>query len=149
MRMSLLHEGVGQDRFAELSRFRGAFDSCPTQRADALSELSDAVLCADEPVRSLVEPSLASTAATMAPRTCSDGQRAGRISDLCTSVDHVDAGTVVGMTVPAPLTREGTPIVIESDAIALLRIQEGGGMAAAFVRLPTRADMRSRAGRTA
>lgn len=25
--MSLLHEGVGQDRFAELSRFRGAFDS--------------------------------------------------------------------------------------------------------------------------
>lgn len=75
----------------------------------------------------------------------------GRVDfDPCTSVDHVDAGTVVGMTVPAPLTREGAPIVIESDAIAFLRIQEsGGGMTAGFVRLLTRADMGSRAGRTA
>lgn len=42
----------------ELSRFRGEFCSCPTRRADALFELADAVLCADGPIRSLVELSL-------------------------------------------------------------------------------------------
>ncbi|MEE1813403.1 NF041680 family putative transposase [Streptomyces sp. BE133] len=56
--MSLLHHAVRQDPFAELSRFRGEFYSCLTRRADALFELADAVLCADGPVRSLVELSL-------------------------------------------------------------------------------------------
>ncbi|MEY9950560.1 NF041680 family putative transposase [Kitasatospora sp. GAS1066B] len=56
--MSLLHDGVRRDAFAELSRFRGEFYSCLTRRADALFELADAVLCADGPVRSLVELSL-------------------------------------------------------------------------------------------
>ena len=56
--MSLLHDAVRQDPFAELSRFRGEFYSCLTRRADALFELADAVLCADGPVRSLVELSL-------------------------------------------------------------------------------------------
>ncbi|WP_149181364.1 NF041680 family putative transposase [Streptomyces sp. TRM49041] len=56
--MSLLHHAVRQDPFAELSRFRGEFHSCLTRRADALFELADAVLCADGPVRSLVELSL-------------------------------------------------------------------------------------------
>ncbi|MET9182873.1 NF041680 family putative transposase [Kitasatospora aureofaciens] len=56
--MSLLHEGVRQDGFAELSRFRGEFYGCLTRRRDALFELADAVLCADGPVRSLVELSL-------------------------------------------------------------------------------------------
>ncbi|MFJ6136872.1 transposase, partial [Kitasatospora sp. NPDC092286] len=56
--MSLLYEGVRQDAFAELSRFRGEFYSCFTRRGDALFELTDAVLCADGPVRSLVELSL-------------------------------------------------------------------------------------------
>ncbi|WP_327065643.1 NF041680 family putative transposase [Kitasatospora sp. NBC_01302] len=56
--MSLLHDGVRRDTFAELSRFRGEFYSCLTRRADALFELADAVLCADGPVRSLVELSL-------------------------------------------------------------------------------------------
>lgn len=56
--MSLLRDGVRRDAFAELSRFRGEFYSCFTRRADALFELADAVLCADGPVRSLVELSL-------------------------------------------------------------------------------------------
>lgn len=56
--MSLLHDRVGHDGFAELSRFRGEFYSCLIKRADALFELADAVLCADGPVRSLVELSL-------------------------------------------------------------------------------------------
>ncbi|MEV5583015.1 transposase [Streptomyces parvus] len=56
--MSLLHQAVRQDPFEELSRFRGEFYSCLTRRADALFELADAVLCADGPVRSLVELSL-------------------------------------------------------------------------------------------
>ncbi|MFF1875658.1 NF041680 family putative transposase [Kitasatospora herbaricolor] len=56
--MSLLHDGVRRDAFAELSRFRGEFYSCLTRRGDALFELADAVLCADGPVRSLVELSL-------------------------------------------------------------------------------------------
>jgi len=56
--MSLLHDGVRPDAFAELSSFRGEFYSCLTRRGDALFELADAVLCADGPVRSLVELSL-------------------------------------------------------------------------------------------
>ncbi|MFI8829393.1 transposase, partial [Streptomyces sp. NPDC053431] len=56
--MSLSHHAVRQDPFAGLSRFRGEFHSCLTRRADALFELADAVLCADGPVRSLVELSL-------------------------------------------------------------------------------------------
>ncbi|MEU1486289.1 NF041680 family putative transposase [Streptomyces sp. NPDC005752] len=56
--MSLSHHVARQDPFAGLSRFRGEFYSCLTKRADALFELADAVLCADGPVRSLVELSL-------------------------------------------------------------------------------------------
>ena len=42
-----------------LSRFRREFHACLTARADELSELADAVLCADGPVRSLAGLSLA------------------------------------------------------------------------------------------
>ncbi|MFG2601727.1 transposase, partial [Streptomyces sp. NPDC048462] len=56
--MSLSHHAVRQDLLAGLSRFRGEFYSCLAKRADALFELADAVLCADGPVRSLVELSL-------------------------------------------------------------------------------------------
>jgi hypothetical protein len=56
--MSLLHDRAEHDGFAELSRFRGEFYSCLTNRGDALFELADALLCADGPVRSLVELSL-------------------------------------------------------------------------------------------
>jgi hypothetical protein len=43
----------------DLSRFRREFYQCLTARADALFELTDAVLCMDGPVASLVELSLA------------------------------------------------------------------------------------------
>lgn len=43
----------------DLSRFRHEFYQCLTTRADALFELTDAALCADGPVTSLVELSLA------------------------------------------------------------------------------------------
>lgn len=42
-----------------LSRFRVEFYACLYKRADALFELTDAVLCADGPVKTLVELSLA------------------------------------------------------------------------------------------
>lgn len=57
--MSLLQWDVPRDAFAGLSCFRAEFYACPSQRPDALFELSDAVLCADGPVRTLVELSLA------------------------------------------------------------------------------------------
>jgi hypothetical protein len=41
-----------------LACFRWEFYRCLTRRADALFELTDAVLCADHPVRSVVELSL-------------------------------------------------------------------------------------------
>src|SRR5688500_16934884 len=57
--MSLLRRDVPRDAFAELSCFRAEFYACLPQRPDALFELSDALLCADGPVRTLVELSLA------------------------------------------------------------------------------------------
>ncbi len=56
--MSLLRHAVRQEPFAELPCFRGEFYACLMRRSDALFELADAVLCADGPVRSLVELSL-------------------------------------------------------------------------------------------
>jgi hypothetical protein len=52
--------GAGDTRLrqGELGGFRWAFYRCCTARADALFELTDAVLCADGPVRSLVELSM-------------------------------------------------------------------------------------------
>ncbi len=56
--MSLLHHDARQEAWTELSCFRGEFHSCLSARSDALSELADAVLCGDGPVRSLAELSL-------------------------------------------------------------------------------------------
>lgn len=52
--MSLLHHVARQEALTELSRFRGEFYSCLTARSDALFELTDAILCGDGPVRSLL-----------------------------------------------------------------------------------------------
>src|SRR6516165_8886797 len=57
--MDRLPEDAGAGPLAVLSRFRLDFHSCLTARADELSELADAVLCAGEPVRSLATLSLA------------------------------------------------------------------------------------------
>lgn len=57
--MSLLQRDVPRNAFEELSHFRGEFYACLTARGDALFELSDALLCSDGPVKTLVELSLA------------------------------------------------------------------------------------------
>jgi hypothetical protein len=56
---SLLEHAADVEPLAVLSRFRVDFHACLTARADELSELADAVLCADGPVRDLVGLSLA------------------------------------------------------------------------------------------
>jgi len=55
----VVEQGVQGEPFAELSRFRGVFYDCLTGRRDALFELTDAVLCADGPVKTLVGLALA------------------------------------------------------------------------------------------
>ena len=57
--MISVHHTEPATALGDLSRFREAFHHCLTTRADALFELTDAVLCADGPVTSLVELSLA------------------------------------------------------------------------------------------
>src|SRR6267154_1224816 len=57
--MDSLPEDAGAGPLAVLSRFRRDFHACLTARADELSELADAVLCADGPVRDLAGLSLA------------------------------------------------------------------------------------------
>ena len=56
---SLPDNAAGAGPLAVLSRFRRDFHACLTARADELSELADAVLCADGPVKTLVGLSLA------------------------------------------------------------------------------------------
>ncbi|WP_455409984.1 NF041680 family putative transposase, partial [Streptomyces hiroshimensis] len=57
--MSLLHHDVPGEPFGLLSHFRSELYACLTARADALFELTDAVLCADGPVKTLVGLALA------------------------------------------------------------------------------------------
>jgi len=57
--MDSLPEDAGAGPLAVLSRFRRDFHACLTARADELSELADALLCADGPVRTLAGLSLA------------------------------------------------------------------------------------------
>ena len=56
---SLLKDAADVEPLAVLSRFRVDFHACLTARSDELSELADAVLCADGPVRDLAGLSLA------------------------------------------------------------------------------------------
>ncbi len=56
--MGSLHDHDRGSALGELSRFRHEFYASLTARADALFELTDAVLCADGPVSSLVELTL-------------------------------------------------------------------------------------------
>ena len=57
--MISVHRPSATTALGDLSRFRHAFYQCLTTRADALFELTDGALCADGPVMSLVELSLA------------------------------------------------------------------------------------------
>lgn len=53
-----MHDRRSAGEIGTLANFRREFYACLTGRRDALFELADAVLCADGPVRSLVELSL-------------------------------------------------------------------------------------------
>src|SRR5919108_1179687 len=56
---SLLEPAADVESLAVLSQFRAVFRACLAARGDELFELSDAVLCADGPVRDLAGLSLA------------------------------------------------------------------------------------------
>src|SRR2546423_14889390 len=56
--MIRVRDAVQAGALGELSGFRQEFYRCLPARADALFELAEAVLCADGPVKSLVELSL-------------------------------------------------------------------------------------------
>ncbi|MFJ2008723.1 NF041680 family putative transposase [Streptomyces chartreusis] len=57
--MSLLHHDVQRESFGVLSHFRTELYASMTARADALFDLTDALLCADGPVKTLVGLALA------------------------------------------------------------------------------------------
>jgi hypothetical protein len=57
--MISVHHPDAAAALGDLTRFRHAFYQCLTTRADALFELTDAALCAEGPITSLVELSLA------------------------------------------------------------------------------------------
>lgn len=57
--MISVHHPETATALGRLSAFRTEFYACLTRRADAVFDLTDALLCADGPVRSLVETSLA------------------------------------------------------------------------------------------
>ncbi|WP_408056865.1 transposase [Streptomyces huasconensis] len=57
--MSLLHHDVTREPLGLLSAFRAELYASLTARADALFELTDAMLCADGPVKTLVGLALA------------------------------------------------------------------------------------------
>ncbi|MGW0093848.1 NF041680 family putative transposase [Streptomyces sp. NPDC003328] len=57
--MSLLDDAARVESLTVLSRFRADLYSCMSARADALFELTDALLCAEGPVNTLVDLSLA------------------------------------------------------------------------------------------
>jgi hypothetical protein len=59
VKMSVLDDAVRVEALAVLSTFRTEFYRCLTARADALFEVTDALLCTDGPVRSLVDLVLA------------------------------------------------------------------------------------------
>lgn len=55
----MLQQNDGREALTALSRFRGDFYDCLTGRGDALFELTDALLCTDGPVKTLVDLALA------------------------------------------------------------------------------------------
>ncbi len=57
--VSLVHQGVLRDAFAEVSHSRSELYAYLTVRGDALFELCDALLCTDGPVRTLADLALA------------------------------------------------------------------------------------------
>ena len=97
--------------FGELSQFREDFYACLRRRADALFELSDAVLCTDGPVTSLVGLSLA------AQHRRGHGALYDAVNNGVLEVDRLRRA-LVGL--PLPRDRDGR-IVLTVDVSAWLR----------------------------
>jgi hypothetical protein len=76
--MTSLHHPDTATALGDLTTFRQAFYHCLTTRADALFELTDAALCTDAPITSLVELSLA-TEHRRGHGSLYDGLNSGRI----------------------------------------------------------------------
>jgi hypothetical protein len=70
--MISVHDASAAAALGDLSRFRHEFHQSLTTRADALFELTDALLCVDGPITSLVELSLA--AEQQPPCCCVSGR---------------------------------------------------------------------------
>ena len=97
--------------FGELARFRRAFYDCLTARADSLFELTDAVLCADGPVTSLVDLTLTAEH-RRGHGALYDGLNNGRIDVARLRTDLA--------RLPLPRTRDGR-IVLAVDVSPWLR----------------------------
>jgi DDE superfamily endonuclease len=109
--VSLLNDAARVESLAVLSRFRANFHDCLTARADALFELTDALLCTDGPVKTLVDLALAPEH-RRGHGALYDGLNCGRID-----LDRLRA-TLAGL--PLPRTTDGR-IVLAVDVSPWLR----------------------------
>jgi hypothetical protein len=93
VRMSLLDEHACVDPLAVLSRFRNDFHGCLIARADALFELTEALLCTDGPVsRAAAVGDLVSVVA----RSGIGGRGAGGVVASVTSAGGAPRDVVAG-----------------------------------------------------
>ncbi|OLZ62788.1 hypothetical protein AV521_40940 [Streptomyces sp. IMTB 2501] len=109
--MSLSCVRVPQDAIAQLPCFRADFHDALTGRADALFELTDALLCADGPVKTLVGPALEPE------HRCGHGALYGGLNRGCIEVARLRRALA---SVPLPRTAEGR-LVLAVDVPAWLR----------------------------
>jgi hypothetical protein len=103
-------DAVG-DAVQDLDRFRKAFFRSLTSRADALFEVTDAVLCVDGPVRSLAELSL------VAEHRRGHGASYDALADGRIDVDRLRTAVVAG---PVPRAADNR-IVLAVDVTSWLR----------------------------
>jgi hypothetical protein len=103
-------DAVG-DAVRDLDRFREAFYRSLSSRADALFEMTDAVLCADGPVRSLAELSL------MAEHRRGHGASYDALADGRIDVDRLRTAVTAG---PVPRAADNR-IVLAVDVTSWLR----------------------------
>ena len=124
--MDSVHDDrAGVEPITGLCRFRDGFYSCLGARADAQFELTDALLCADGPVRSLVDLSLAPEH-RRGHGALYDGLNHGSIE-----IARLRRG-VAGL----PLPRVGDRIVLAADVSPWLRPDAETSAAAAVLPRP-------------
>jgi hypothetical protein len=111
VKVSLLEDAAHVEPPAVLSGFRADFYDCLTARADVLFELTDALLCADGPVTSLVDLTLTAEH-RRGHGALYDALNHGRIQ-----ADHLRAD-LAGL--PVPRTNDGR-IVLAVDTSPWLR----------------------------